>query len=168
MFINRMHCLYYYTFFLLKIVNSMYITTLWPYMFSWNSIHPIQNRLLLHHTYRWISALQMQAGRLLESAEIDSSVGNWLQERDQLESLLFTIFQCQDSPDVQKKLTKLDRSFPHEKVSHILPQNHRLAEAFARDPSCWWGASAKMRELYDQVSRPQSWPTDQIAVSIPD
>lgn len=121
--------------------------------FSWENIHPLQQKLLKQYFNSWINDLTTQIKNLLaESDEIEEKLSQWLQERDQLQSLLCVVQHYSNPTTLIEKIETLDRSFPHAKTSHILPQNHRLAEAYSRDPSCWWGKSSKMRRLYDQLS----------------
>ena len=124
--------------------------------FQWQDIHSIQKLLLENHLSIWIRILKERATNILDAEEIEEEASLWCQERDKLQSLLYAIPNLTNLKILQEDLEALDRSFPHEKTSHILPSNHRLAEAYAKDPSSWWGKSSKMRELYDQISEPQS------------
>lgn len=124
--------------------------------FQWQDIHPIQKSVLYQHIFHWIKDLTERSQNLLSTEDIEANFLLWCQERDQLQSLLCTVPSHPNPTELQAQLDDLDRSFPHEKTAHILPSNHRLAEAYAKDPSSWWGKSSKMRELYDQISEPQS------------
>lgn len=125
--------------------------------FSWETLHPFQKKLLIKHFYSWVDNLMERTRLILTTEEaLEEEMAQWLQERDQLQSFLCVLQHYYESSILLEKINRLDSSFPHAKTSHILPQNRRLAEAFSKDPSCWWGKSSKMRRLYDQLSGTQA------------
>ena len=82
------------------------------------------------------------------TADSDSVV-QWLLLRDELQSIYYVVGD--HCIDARSKVQRLDELFPSFGFSHILPNHTQLAAAWFADPSCWWGQSAALSQLIDDL-----------------
>ena len=117
-----------------------------PKAFEWNTSHPVQQEIIQQFFRRNIALLTERLPTLTEE-----NVEEWLLLRDQIQSLRVVLAEVDASTEPDLLLQQMDSKFPHIRFSPHLPQNQLLGKAYQFDPLCWWGKSAKMRELYDRL-----------------
>ena len=112
---------------------------------------PLHVQILGHFLETKVQNLQQPLSNIKNAFLTEQSLIDWLIIRDEIHVLLTFSKDPNFQQRIQIQLQKLDTDFPHTQISEILPKSFQLSQAWNTNPSAWWGKSAYMKELYDQV-----------------